>query len=210
MILKGNKLSETPYIAHSAKLENVRFGIYNEIGEYNYIENVVLGDYSYTGQFCFVQNALIGKFSNIAAAVRIGPTAHPYERASLHHFTYRPQMFGFRDREDSDFFDRRTSKTVKVGHDTWIGHGAIVMPNVTIGDGAIVGAGAVVTKDIPPYAIVTGVPSEVIKYRFTPQQIGALQRIRWWDWDYERLMERLDDFHLPIDEFIRRYDETIA
>ena len=208
MITNEKRLTEEPTIATTASVKNVSFDSYCEIGPHNFIENSHFGDYSYTGQFCFVQNALIGKFANIAAAVRIGPTDHPYERTSLHHFTYRPQMYGLADGEDEAFFDHRLSRITSVGHDTWIGHGAIIMPEVTIGNGAIIGSGAVVTKDIPPYAIAVGVPARIVKYRFEPDIIAALEEIQWWDWEPELLKERLEDFRGPIGMFIEKYKQS--
>ena len=206
MNTKEIELGNQPLIHEDVMLKNVQFGVYNEVGTYNFFENVVLGDYSYTGQFCFVQNAVIGKFSNIAAMVRIGPTDHPYNRPSLHHFTYRKKMFGFGE-NDHEFFSQRENRTAYIGHDTWIGHGALIQPEVKIGDGAIIGSGAIVTKDIPPYAIAVGVPAKVIKYRFPPDVIEALQRIKWWDWPYEKIKENIADFHLDITQFIEKHDE---
>ena len=207
MNTKVVKLGNQPFIHEHVMLNNVQFGDYNEVGTYNFFENVELGDYSYTGQFCFVQNTVIGKFSNIAAMVRIGPTDHPYERPSLHHFTYRQKMYGFSEDDDGEFFNQRANHKTYVGHDTWIGHGAIIQPDVTIGDGAIIGSGAIVTKDIPPYAIAVGVPAKVIKYRFPPDVITALQRIKWWNWSYEKIKENAHDFHLDIMQFIEKHDE---
>ena len=80
------------------------------------------------GSFVLSKTRRIGKFSNIAAMVRIGPTDHPYERPSLHHFTYRQKMYGFSDQDDEPFFEQRESQTAYIGHDTWIGHGAIIQP----------------------------------------------------------------------------------
>ena len=100
----------------------------------------------------------------------------------------------------NSFLNNVKVKSAHIGHDTWIGHGAIIQPGVTVGDGAIVGSGAIVTKDVPPYAIVVGVPAKVIKYRFSEETIAALQRISWWDWSYETIKERMDDFHVDIAE----------
>lgn len=199
-------LSKEPYLHEAVQLTNTELGAYTEIGAHNFIENSKFGDYSYTGQFCFVQNAVIGKFSNIAAMVRIGPTDHPYERPSLHHFTYRQTLYGFGEEDDVPFFEKRFSRQAIIGHDTWIGHGAIIQPGIKVGVGAIVGSGAIVTKDVPPYAIVVGVPAKIIKYRFTDLVIEALQRIQWWDWTYDQLKERVEDFHLDIAAFIEKYD----
>lgn len=207
MNVKEVQLTKQPYIHDHVELKNAVLGSYTEIGLYNFIENVRIDDYSYTGQFCFIQNAIIGKFANIAASVRIGPTNHPYERPSLHHFTYRKKMYGFGDEDDQAFFEKRENQTAHIGHDSWIGHGAIIQPGITVGNGAIIGSGAIVTKDLPPYAIAVGVPAKVIKYRFTDEEIAALERIRWWDWPYEKIKERIDDFHLDIKKFIEIHDE---
>jgi acetyltransferase-like isoleucine patch superfamily enzyme len=96
---------------------------------------------------------------------------------------------------------------IVIGNDVWLGRNSLVLSGVTIGDGAVVAAGAVVTADIPPYAIAGGVPAKVIRYRFTPEQIAALQRIRWWEWPDELIAERADALcGGDIDDFIRRYD----
>lgn len=75
----------------------------------------------------------------------------------------------------------------KIGNDVWIGFRAMVLSGVTIGDGAVIGAGAIVTVDVPPYAIVAGNPARVIRYRFSPNEIEKLLALRWWDWDIDRI-----------------------
>ncbi len=81
-----------------------------------------------------------------------------------------------------------------VGHDVWIGHNATLLPGVTVGNGAVIAAGAVVTRDVGPYAIVAGVPAKKIKMRFEPGLIGAIEAVKWWDWDHATIKERLLDF----------------
>lgn len=200
------KLTKEPLVHEGAVLEDVRLGAYTEIGEMGYYENVELGDYSYTMPFCFLQNTIVGKFANIAAAVRIGPTMHPMDRPTLHHFTYRRILYGLDDHDDEEFFARRRSRVARIGHDTWIGHGAIVMPGVTVGDGAVVGSGAVVTKDVPPFAVVVGMPAKKIKDRFAPEVAAAMTRIAWWDWPRELLKARLSDFCGSVEDFVEAYD----
>jgi len=202
----SKRLTLEPLIHGSVETTNTRLGPYTEVGEMSYLENVEMDAYSYCGPFCIFQNAAIGKFSNIAAAVRIGPTSHPVERPSLHHFTYRRRMYGFAAEDDERFFSHRAVQLAVIGHDTWIGHGAIIMPNVTVGTGSIVGAGAVVTRDVPPYSVAVGTPARVIRRRFTLDMEAAFERIRWWEWSHGEIAERLDAFSLPVEEFVRRFD----
>ena len=94
---------------------------------------------------------------------------------------------------------------VKIGSDVWIGARAIILPAVTVGNGAIIGAGAVVTKDVPPYAIVVGVPAKVIHYRYSPEQIEKLLKIAWWDWSDEKIIENMKYFYGDVDFFIQKF-----
>ena len=149
-------------------------------------------------------SADIGKFANIASMVRINPGFHPMEYPTLHHFTYRPTMYGMADADEADFFAWRRRQRVVIGHDTWIGHGAVIMPGVRIGNGAVVGSNSVVTKDVPPYAIVGGVAAKVIRQRFPRAISEALEATAWWDWDHTTLTERLPDFR-DIRGFLAKY-----
>ena len=79
-----------------------------------------------------------------------------------------------------------------IGNDVWIGWDVLIKGGVTIGNGAVIGARSVVTKVVPPYAVVAGVPAKVIKYRFEQEKIDLLQQLQWWDWDIDRIYENLD------------------
>ena len=92
-----------------------------------------------------------------------------------------------------------------IGNDVWLGRNVIITNGANIGNGVIAAAGAVITKDIPDYAVVAGVPARIIRYRYTAEQIEHLNQIKWWDWTDEEIIERQDDLSLPIDEFIRKY-----
>jgi len=204
------RLAAEGTVHEGSSLDEVRMGAYTEIGEGGYYENVVLGDYSYTGPYCFLQNTIVGKFANIAAAVRIGPTMHPMDRPTLHHFTYRRVLYGLADEDDGEFFAWRRSQLARIGHDTWIGHGAIIMPGVSIGDGAVVGSGAVVTKDLAPFSVAVGVPARKIKDRFPREIAEAMMRIAWWDWPHELIRERLSDFCGSYEDFVKAFDRAGA
>ena len=200
------RLGETPAIDPSASLRDTRLGRYCEVGARTKLAECVFGDYSYVANDSDIIYATLGRFCSIAAQVRINPGNHPLERVALNHFTYRSAAYGLGD-DDADFFAWRRDHHVTLGHDVWIGHGAVVLPGLRIGNGAAIGAGAVVTKDVPPFAIVVGVPGRVLRFRFTPEVIAALERIAWWDWPHEVLGERLGDFRsLGAEAFCRRYD----
>lgn len=95
--------------------------------------------------------------------------------------------------------------TVIIQNDVWVGHGATIMAGTTLRNGCVVAAGAVVTKDVPPYAIVGGNPARILRYRFDADTIEALQQIAWWDWPEEYQTACREDFTLPVEEFVRRH-----
>jgi phosphonate metabolism protein (transferase hexapeptide repeat family) len=197
-------LSVEPSISETAKVKDSYLGKYTEIMDWTSFTESSMDDYSYICGYGSVIYTEIGKFSNIASQVRINPGNHPIERPTLHHFTYRGRQFGFTDYDDSAFFSWRKRHKVKIGHDTWIGHGVVIMPGVSIGNGAIVGSSSVVTKDVPPYAIVAGVPAKPVRYRFHKYICEALQEIAWWDWDHETIKSRYEDFK-DLRTFIEKY-----
>lgn len=199
-----------PFIHPDCEIKDATLGQYVEIGRGSRLAHCQMGDYSYCDRFADIANASVGKFSNIAAFVRIGATDHPLEKASLHHFHYRSaDYFNDADHDDAWFKYRQSRRTV-IGHDTWLGHGAQVRPEVTIGHGAVIAGGAVVTKDVPPFMIVAGIPAVPLRQRFTSSVADRLMALAWWDWPHPRLRSTLDDFRsLSAEEFLERYEVTI-
>ncbi|OCW57829.1 DapH/DapD/GlmU-related protein [Hoeflea olei] len=200
------RLSETPLVHETAKVVNSTLGRYTEVGAGSSLAHSTLGDYSYCVENTQIAYAEIGKFANIAAHVRIYASMHPMERASLHHFSYRSAWYFEGESDDQAFFDWRAEQRIHIGHDTWIGHGAVVMPGVKIGNGAIIGSNAVVTKDVADFAIAVGVPARTIRQRFSDDIAGRLDALAWWDWDHARLHAALEDFRsLTVEEFLERH-----
>jgi phosphonate metabolism protein (transferase hexapeptide repeat family) len=200
------RLGETARLHPTATVENARLGRFVELGEGVRVLNAEIGDYSYAERFCDIANATVGRFANIASCVRIGATDHPMAQASLHHFLYRSSWYWDDAADDAAFFARRASRRASVGHDTWLGHGSMVMPEVAVGDGAVVAAMAVVTKDVAPYTVVAGVPARVVKRRFPEPVADRLIALGWWDWDHARLRAALEDFRaLPVEAFLEKH-----
>lgn len=204
----GKILSEAPTVDPSAEVYDCELGVWTEVGARTKMIETTLGDYSYVVNDSDIIYSEIGKFVNIASHARLNPGQHPMEKASLHHFQYRSKAYGFGD-DDQDFFNWRRASRVTVGHDVWIGHGVVVQGGVELGTGCVVGSGAVVTKDVPPYYIVTGVPSKTLRPRFDVSIQNALLRICWWNWTHSQLSERLDDFRsLTVEDFCLKYDPS--
>ncbi|WP_136441315.1 chloramphenicol acetyltransferase [Pacificoceanicola onchidii] len=201
------RLSPTKAFIHpECEITASRFGAYVEIGKGSRLNNAHFGDYSYCDRYADIANARIGKFSNIAAFSRIGATDHPLDTAACHHFLYRSDDYWDDAVRDEAFFDRRASRTAYIGHDTWIGAGAMIKPEVTLGHGAVVASGAVVTRDVDPYTIVAGTPAKPLRLRQPRPIADRLMALAWWDWPHDALRQALEDFRaLSAEAFLERY-----
>ncbi len=202
-------MTEAPFIHETAIVKNSRMGVWTAVGERCEVISSDLMDYTYLIRDAAVFNAEVGKFANIASYVRINPVNHPMWRATLHHFTYRAVSHFMDDQDDDndEVSNWRNSNRVKIGPDVWIGHAAIVMPGVSVGTGAIIGSGSVVTKNVPDYTIVAGNPARIIRRRVTEDVELALKRIAWWDWTREELIAAIGDFRrLDAAAFAAKYD----
>lgn len=128
--------------------------------------------------FCYGSQFYVGNYTSIALGVSWIPGNHPISDASTHPFFHRADL-GFFKPEKSSISS--TSAKRSIGHDVWIGRNALILPKVhKIGNGAIIGAGSVVTHDVEPYTIVAGNPAKLIKYRFSKEEIEKLESSKWW------------------------------
>jgi phosphonate metabolism protein (transferase hexapeptide repeat family) len=201
-------LGDEPDIHRTASVRASTFGRFCEVGARTKVAESSFGDYSYVVNDSDIIYTTVGKFCSIAAHTRINPGNHPLERVALSHFTYRSSSYDM-GQDDAAFFDWRRSFRCVMGNDVWIGHGAIVLPGVKLGNGAAVGAGTVVTKDVPAFAIVVGNPGKILRYRFSPEIIESLERIAWWDWTHDKLRQGLQDFrHMSAEDFCAKYDQA--
>ena len=165
-----------------------------EVGDYSYYDDS-RGPEHFLARcvryhFDFIGDRLvIGKFVAIAQAAQfiMNGANHPMGGFS----TFPFQMFGFEGAPAMTPEGLGHRGDTVIGNDVWIGREAVIMPGVTIGDGAIIGTRAQVSRDVPPYAVVVGNPGKVVKLRFPPEVVSALLAIRWWDWDSEKIARNL-------------------
>lgn len=197
---------DEPFVHDGCDITNCTFGAYVEIGAGSRLAHSEIGDYSYCDRYADIANASVGKFANIASFSRIGATDHPLHTASCHHFLYRSQDYWDDAEADPAFFEHRRSRRAHIGNDTWIGHGAMIKPEVSLGDGAVIAAGAIVTKDVEPYTIVAGNPAKFLRLR-QPQAIAdRMMALAWWDWSHDALRAALPDFRaLKAEAFLEKY-----
>ncbi len=197
----------SPRVHASAQLRECVLGQFTDVAERVVMAECTLGDYSYVERQAEAIYTRIGKFCAIAANTRLNALTHPMERVSQHKITYRPNEYFLYAKVDKAFREARRESVVEIGHDVWIGHGAIVMPGVKIGHGAVIAAGAVVTKNVEPYAIVAGVPAKCIKWRFPKSIRERIMALAWWDWPHDRLAQVVDDMRaLDVKSFLGKYN----
>lgn len=154
-----------------------------------------IGKYSYSANTPYVasKETIIGKFCSLGNNIRLGHGNHPLNFLTTSPYLYFDAL-GFKDKEQISHNEYWDLKPIYVGNDVWIGDSVFIKNGVKIGDGAVIGAQSIVTKDIPPYAIAVGNPARVIKYRFTPEIIDKLLKLKWWDLDEEIIKQ------IPYDE----------
>ena len=188
-------------LLYMARFRNSYFGNYNVLYEGVILTNVTLGDFTYIASYSNLSNTDIGKFSSIGPEVRAGLGKHPTRNFVSTH----PAFFSSLAQSNITFSTESVFEEfakINIGNDVWIGARAIILDGVNIGDGAIIAAGALVTKDVPNYAVVGGVPAKIIRYRFEENDIAFLMNIKWWDKDISWLRENYYQLH-DIKNFIK-------
>lgn len=190
------------------KLRLTRY--YRRTRKYNVGEHTY---FAHSTHIASKKTVFIGKYCSLANGVCIGVGNHPYHVLTTHPFIYMDndiQLYGDMPVAPENRIKKTPPEKTIIGNDVWVGHNATILGGVKIGDGAIIGAGAVVTKDVEPYAIVGGVPAKVIKYRFTKEVIEQLLEIKWWDLPFKEVAK------LPFEDvekcisIVRDYRNTLT
>ena len=199
-IIYYRKLFTSSKLSLSVKLHDVKLSEYNVLFENVVLIKSSLGCHTYIQTGSRIINTTIGKFCSIAPNVTIGPGIHKINSVSTHPSFFLKHTPLIKTFVDKDLFES-TRKTT-IGHDVWIGEKVVILDGVNIGTGAIVAAGAIVTKDVSPYAVVGGVPAKHIKYRFESEAIDLLLKSEWWNYSEVWLKEN-SELMLNIEDFIK-------
>lgn len=173
------------------------------LGEYVTIVQSTIDDFSYVNSSSKLVNVKVGKFCSIGSEVLMGIGRHPTDLGSTHPAFYSTGK-AFKTFSDENYFQEYSD--IIIGHDVWIGSRVIIMGGVKIGNGAIIAAGAVVTKDVEPYSIVGGVPARHIKYRIQKEKITAIQKTEWWNQSEDWFRENFKLFH-NVESLIQYFEK---
>lgn len=171
------------------------------------VTDVKIGKYSYGPLVEAVKSGIseiekIGSFCSFAPGTSV-VWNHPTNLVTTHEFTYADT--NCKDLGNRQMFNwEEINRKCIIGNDVWLGQNVIITNGAHIGNGVIAGAGSIITKDVPDYAVIVGCPAQIIRYRFTPEQIQKLNEIKWWDWPDEKIRETRNDF-LNIDVFLERH-----
>ncbi|MCI9352633.1 MAG: CatB-related O-acetyltransferase [Lawsonibacter sp.] len=155
------------------------------------------------------ERLVIGKFCSIACGAKFlfNSANHTQRSLSTYIFPVLFEEWGLDVERIPEAWDNKGD--IVVGNDVWIGYEAVILAGVTIGDGAIVAARAVVTKDVPPYTIVGGVPAKPIRKRFSDGEIAQLQALRWWDWPEEKIAASIGAIQSGDPEMLKRAADNL-
>ncbi len=178
-----NKIAKKVIISKSAKVIKSTLKYYSRIKDYAELHSSKLGKYSYISQYSIVNKTKVGKFCSIANGCYIGLWEHNIDVSTHSFYLYEHSgnfVKGYKN------YDKDKIQTI-IGNDVWIGANSVLLKGVVIGDGAIIGASAVVTKDIPPYAVVIGNPAKIIKYRYNQKDIDWLLKLQWWNFKRKKI-----------------------
>lgn len=162
----------------------------SEIRRFSKMKSSSVGKYSRLNPECKLAYTTVGNFTAIGRGTAIGLGRHPMKYVSTQNIFYKKNNMNNRWVKTIDM----SPLPIKIGNDVWIGVESMILDGVTVGDGAVVGARSVVTKDVPPYAVVVGIPAKIIKYRFDEEVIKRLLEIEWWNFSNKKIDKYIEFF----------------
>jgi virginiamycin A acetyltransferase len=188
----GSEIERNCVVGDFSRITNSSLKGYNRIDRNSLVYHSEIGQFSYLGSGSVVMHSKVGKFCSLSWGITIGPANHDYEYLTTHDFLYN-NYYNLKPDVEPAVYNRFEKKT-EIGNDVWIGTNVTVLNGVKIGDGAVIGANSIVTKDVPAYAIVIGNPGKVVRYRFDEKLIAELIQLKWWDLPEEKIRANFDLF----------------
>ncbi|BCN30817.1 xenobiotic acyltransferase family protein [Anaeromicropila herbilytica] len=222
MIDKKSVIGQDSNILEESEIVESTLGSEVFVNKYSRVEYSILGDrvrlernnqivYSSIGRYCYtgantvIKNVQMGSFNSIAWNVSIGGNTHDLNHITTHSFLVYPKWNMGGEGNWKSAYEK-----CQIGNDVWIGAGATILRGVTVGNGAVIGASSVVTKDVLPYAIVVGNPGRVIRMRCREEWIERLQELKWWEFPEHIIKENIDLFKAELSlDIIKQMEELI-
>ena len=199
VIVRESELGDNTVVGDDSFITNSIIGENTVVERRNMVFNSVVGAYCSIGVNGMIRYATIGKYCSVAWNCSIGGTEHHIHRLTTSFFPF-DKTYGIVNDNKIEDLELAYAKPVEIGNDVWIAAGAQVLRGVKVGDGAVLGGGTIVTKDVPPYEIWAGVPGKKIGQRFSDEIIADLMDIEWWNLPVEVIKENIDLFRRDIDK----------
>lgn len=200
-MLKGNK-SPSKYIM---KISFKKYGYRHDLARYYFFKyrGTIVGRYTYGFEYILSDHVkYIGSFCSIANGITVVPNDHRMDWITTSPIVALKE-FSFRNDDIMESYCDPKSREITIGNDVWIGSNSIIFEGVHIGDGAVIAAGSIIRKDVPPYAVVGGV-DKILKYRFSDDVIKKLLAIKWWNWDYTKIAANIELMQ-DVDAFVKKH-----
>ena len=193
VIVRRSDIGENCIIGDMGHVEDSKLDYFTQLYPFGTMYHSELGAYSYVQKNSSIWHATIGKFCSLSWNVSVGGGEHDFRKVTAHSMLYA-KPYGF---IEEPMYERFSEKC-EIGNDVWIAAGGSILRGVTVGDGAVVGAGAVVTRDVEPYTIVAGVPAKKIGQRCSDELIEELLSLKWWDWPKEIIKDNIYLFNKEL------------
>ena len=198
VLIRESKIGDNSLVGDDCFITGCEIGKNVIVERRNLLFNSMIGSRTTLGWNNTIRNAEIGKFCSVAWNCTIGGAQHPLHRLTTSFFPF-DKTYGVVNETELSEIEGAYLKPIIIGNDVWIAAGVQVLRGVNVGDGAVLGGGTIVTKDVPPYEIWAGVPAKKIGQRFSDEIIAELMEIKWWNLPIDDIKDNIDLFRRDID-----------
>jgi acetyltransferase-like isoleucine patch superfamily enzyme len=193
---KDSEVGEKANVSLFSRVYGSKVQDFAAVSRFSTIRNSNIGMFSSIGENTRIRDSTVGCFCAISWNVTINAVGHPTDHLSISAFPYYPQLGNFVTK------DTRKRVLCNIGNDVWIGANVVVMPGVTIENGAVIGAGSIVTNDVGAYEIWLGSPARFVRYRYECRIVERMRSLPWWHLSLETIFQNIELFNRPVDDEI--------